>query len=378
MDAHEKILVLGGTGIFGARICRRLADIAGSELIIAGRDAFRAEVLADELSEANPDSTISALALDQDSVDFEADLRAVHPFVVIHTAGPYQGRDYRVAHACIEAGCHYIDLADARDFVAEFDVLDEMAREAGVLLVSGASTLPAVSAAVVDEYRKEFQTINEINISIAPGQRTPRGIGTIAAVLSYCGRPFEMLVDGHWRIVHGWQDLRYQRYPALGRRLSGACDVPELALLPRIVPGVRTVSFHAALEASWEQLALWSMAWLTRIRVVRDWSKYAPAFATLSRSRMARGSDRGAMQVTLRGKHADGRPMVLDWNITALDDHGPEIPCTPSIVIVRKLLRDEIADRGAVPCMGLVSIDELMTEMSEFAISADVSMQLQE
>ena len=48
MDAHEKILVLGGTGHFGARICRRLADVSGSELIVTSRDQFRAEVLADD------------------------------------------------------------------------------------------------------------------------------------------------------------------------------------------------------------------------------------------------------------------------------------------------------------------------------------------
>ena len=50
MDANEKILVLGGTGHFGARIARRLASISGCELIITSRDLFRAEVFVDELA----------------------------------------------------------------------------------------------------------------------------------------------------------------------------------------------------------------------------------------------------------------------------------------------------------------------------------------
>jgi saccharopine dehydrogenase-like NADP-dependent oxidoreductase len=256
MDANEKVLVLGSTGHFGARICRRLAHITGFELIVTSRDQFRAEVLADELSERHPDAYISALALDQESADFEANLRAIAPFAVVHTAGPYQGRDYRVARACVESGSHYIDLADGRDFVAGFDSLHHSARDAGVLLVSGASTLPGLSAAVIENTRHKFRQIKSIEMSIALAQRTPRGVGTIAAVLSYCGQPFQALSNGRWQTMYGWQDLRRQHYPDLGRRLSAACDVPDLVLLPKIIPGVQTVTFHAALEARVEQRAL--------------------------------------------------------------------------------------------------------------------------
>ncbi len=372
MDANEKILVLGGTGHFGARICRRLAKLSGSELIVTSRDQFRAEVLVDELSEKNPDSTISALSLDQESADFEAELRAIKPFAVIHTAGPYQGQDYHVARACIAAGSHYIDLADGREFVTDFTVLNEYALEAGVLLVSGASTLPGISSAVIAGLKDRFRQIDTIEISIAPAQRTPRGVGTVAAVLSYCGRPFQALADGQWETMHGWQDLRRQHYPELGSRLSAACDVPDLELLPRQVPGVTTVSFHAALDAAWEHVSLWVMAWLTRINVVADWSRYAPFFARISRPLSRIGSDKGGMTIRLTGSNADGQPAEVHWNLLALDNHGPEIPCTPAIVLVKKLLRDEILDRGAVPCLGLFTEQEFMQELAEFSISTTV------
>ena len=234
MDANEKILVLGGTGHFGARICRRLARISGTELIVTSRDLFRAEVLVDELSERNPGATISAAALDQESADFEAELREINPFAVVHTAGPYQRQDYRVAHACIEAGSHYVDLADGRGFVAEFEGLHDQAVAADVLLVSGASTLPGLSSAVIGSHRDRFRQIDSIEISIAPAQRTPRGLGTVAGVLSYCGQPFEALVDGQWRTRHGWQDLRRQKYPALGLSLIHISEPTRPPLLSRM------------------------------------------------------------------------------------------------------------------------------------------------
>ncbi len=216
MDANEKILVLGGTGHFGARISRRLANISGCELIVTSRDLFRAEVLVDELSEEHPDAFISAAALDQESSDFEAELREISPFAVVHTAGPYQGQDYRVAHACMEAGSHYIDLADGRRFVAEFGALHDQAVAADVLLVSGASTLPGLSSAVISGHRDRFRQIDSIEVSIAPAQRTPRGLGTVASVLSYCGQPFDALVDGRWRRLHGWQGTAAAVLPGSG------------------------------------------------------------------------------------------------------------------------------------------------------------------
>lgn len=373
MVNQKKVLVLGGTGHFGARTCRRLANYPGIELVITSRSQANADLLANELRSRNPGATISGIVMDQDSAILGADLEKVAPFAVIHTAGPYQGQDYRVAKGCIGAGSHYIDLADSREFVADFSSLNDPARQAGVLLVSGASTLPGLSGAVVDVLKTKFSRVDEIEISIAPGHQTPRGHGTVAAVLSYCGKPFKTMREGEWRTVYGWQDLRIQKYPALGYRLSGACDVPDLSLLPEYIPGIKTVSFHAALEAPWEQLSLWLMAWMTRFRLVRDWSRFVPFFANLSERLVALGSVRGGMHVRVSGENKEGQPESYNWYLTAEENHGPEIPCTPAIVLLKKLLRNELSERGAYPCLGLLSLEEIMNELSDFAITSKIS-----
>lgn len=372
MDANEKILILGGTGHFGARISRRLARVPGIELIVTSRDAFRAEVFVDELLAQNPDALVTALPMNLESADFEAELRAINPFCVIHTAGPYQGQDYRVARACIDTGCHYIDLADGRDFVANFRSLYQQAREAGVILVSGASTLPGISSAVVASVEDRFSGIRRIEISIAPAGRTPLGRGTLAAALSYCGRPFETLVDGHWQTRYGWQDLRTQTYPELGRRLSAACDVPDLELFPRRIPGIETVTFHAALESRLQQLGLWSMAGLVRMKIVSDWTKHARKLTGFGLRMQRFGSDCGGMKLMIAGDGRDGRPLCIEWTLTAQKNHGAEIPCTPAIVLVNKLLRDEFLERGAVACVNLFTLDELWLELANYSITTKV------
>jgi hypothetical protein len=367
------IVVIGSTGHFGGRICRRLVDEPNIELVVTSRKEADAARVAMELGAEHSSARIRPACLDQHSTSFEDDLRRLNPKIVLHTAGPYQGQDYRVAEACASCGSHYIDLADGREFVEGFSCLNETALQRDVLLVSGASTLPGLSSAVVDSLRDRFSQVYTIEISIAPAHQTPRGIGTVSAVLSYCGKPFQVLTDGAWGTKYGWQDLRVQRYPQLGTRLSGACDVPDLVLLPKYVDGVRTVTFHAALEAPWEQLTLWIMAWLTRLRVVRDWSRYTSTFYRISGRLISLGSDTGGMHIRLTGTDKDRKSKECTWHITAGQNHGPEIPCSPALVLARKLTRDEIPQRGAYACLGLMNLSDFELEVQDLNISWEVA-----
>ena len=355
-----RVVVLGATGHFGNRIARRLTGDASLQLIVTSRSRRAAEVLAAELSTYG--SPVAASALDQNSDDFRAALAALRPAIVVHTAGPYQGQDYRVARACIECRSHYIDLADGRQFVKDFSELHAQALANGVLLVSGASTLPGLSSVVVSEVLESLQTVTAVESSIAPAHQTPRGIGTVAAVLSYCGRPFESLVGGRWRRVFGWQDLKAIRYDNLGLRLAAACDVPDLELMPQRLDGIETVTFHAALEAKWEQLSLWLLAAAVRFGIVRDCSKFAQRFKKISDRFLSFGSDRGGMQIDIAGVDTDGCRKLVRWVLTAERNHGPEVPCTPALVIVRKLSGGELKSRGAMPCWNLFTLQDFDRE----------------
>jgi hypothetical protein len=358
-----RVVVLGGYGNFGTRICRDLAGHPRIEVISAGR---------------NPPASLSGARirparLDLASSDFSSALRSLYPDLVVHCAGPFQGQDYRVAAATLAAGAHYIDLADGRDFVAAFaGQLDAVARAAGRLAISGASTLPGLSSAVADHLALRFQKILEIQISIAPAQRAQRGTATIAGVLSYAGKPFTRLCLGRWSDAWGWQGLKRIRFAGLGMRLAAACDVPDLELFPHRYPGVRTVEFHAALEFSVQTIALSLIASVRRAGLplpLERWAGFVDHAASLLDWF---GTDRGGMLVSVSGVRLDGHRGSAEWHITAANNHGPEIPCMAAILMARKLASGEIAVSGAHPCMGFLGLADFEPEFARWGMQTVV------
>src|SRR5690606_40802494 len=118
-----QVLVIGGYGFFGSRLVERLANQHGLHIVVAGRSADKASALVERLRPA-AQSTLSAITLDISSPAFRRQLAALAPALTVHTSGPFQAQDYRVAEACLACGSHYVDLADGRRFVEEIVVLD--------------------------------------------------------------------------------------------------------------------------------------------------------------------------------------------------------------------------------------------------------------
>src|SRR5579864_425722 len=114
MDESElprmRTVVVGGAGNFGARIVRALRADPSIELLVAGRRIVSVPGAED----------VPGVLIDVDEADFAQALKVVSPGLVIHCVGPFQGQDYRVANAALAAGAHYLDLADGRQFIAEF------------------------------------------------------------------------------------------------------------------------------------------------------------------------------------------------------------------------------------------------------------------
>jgi hypothetical protein len=360
----QKILVLGAYGFFGSRICTALARNKRIHLILAGRDLTKATAAAYQLGL----SADHARAVDATHPQLAQQLRKLGVNMLIHTAGPFQDQGYEVARAAIEAGCHYLDLADGRAFVTGITRLDVAARAAGVSVISGVSSLPALTSAVVDRYRGEFFRLDAIRIGITSGAAIP-GVATLRAILGYCGKRFRTLENGVWIDVYGWLDTHQHEFPkAVGARYLSRCDIPDLDLFPQRYPGVKTVSFHAGFASGTAHKLVERLALLVRSRRLRSAVPFAGAIEKLGRWLKPFFSDRGAMFVRLEGLHENRAPLSLTWNLVARENDGPNVPCAAAIALANKIAAGERLPAGAMPCMGLLTVDELMEPLKGFSI----------
>jgi saccharopine dehydrogenase-like NADP-dependent oxidoreductase len=224
MTQAMRVLVLGGYGNFGARICRALANNSSIQLLVAGRSVLRAEAFARELGN-------SAIGLAFDITDEYLSDRfiQVDAQLIIHTAGPFQNQNYQVAVAAANAGAHYIDLADGRRFVCDFQAaMHDVFLKAGKTAITGASTVPALSSTVINALCQDWRQIDSIDTCIAPAQQAPRGTATLAAVLSYCGESISVWSDGRWQPLVGWGSPKKIEFLRMKSRLGASCFAPLL------------------------------------------------------------------------------------------------------------------------------------------------------
>lgn len=363
-----RTLVLGGYGNFGARISRALAGDASIQLSVGGRDAARARAFANDLG-----AGVEGVTVDLAAPDFPGVLRQLGVELLIHTAGPFQQQSYGVAQAAARAGAHYIDLADGRRFVCDFSAaLDAEFRAAGRVGVSGASTVPALSSAVVEALAAGWQAIDHIDICIAPAQTAPRGKATLAAVLGYCGLPIPVWDEGRWQSRRGWAHPTKVAFARMRPRLGALCDIPDLELFPSRYQVRQRVMFRAALEVRLTQQAFAALAACHTLGLLRRPESLAGLLQRASGLFDRFGSALGGMVVRVEGQDAAGRGLRREWHIAADDDHGPEIPCMAAILLARRLARGEALPTGAHACMGMLRLEDFQPEFERWGMETDV------
>lgn len=334
----SRILVIGGYGGFGARLSRRLAA-RGHEVVVAGRSiakaaAFCAATPGCEPAEADRNRNIG-LAM------------ARHrPDLVIDAAGPFQGSGYQVADACVAMRIPYLDLADARDFVCAIGQLDKAARAAGVTIVSGASSVPALSGAIVRRLADGLDRVDSVEIALSASNRASAGVSIAEAMLSYIGQPMHLWRGKSWQTVHGWQELRREPMrvgdSGLAGRLVGIADVPDHAIVPDELPGRPATTFRAGTELTFQMASLWLLSWPVRWGWLGSLLPLKRPLMALYRATSRLGGDRSGMTITLKGRRG-GAGIGRRWTIVATNGEGPEIPTLAAEILAARILAGQVA-----------------------------------
>ena len=249
-----RVLILGGYGVFGGRLARLLIQ-GNIHTIIAGRNHRKACAF---IAEFGGEPRVIDLGMDLSPI---AD---ANPDLVVDAAGPFQAYNhdpYKVARFCIRHRINYLDFSDDADFTAGIVALNSEAVAAGCFALSGASSIPAISAAAVRTLSEGLSHLLLIETTIVPGNRAARGRSVAASILRQAGAPLMLWRGGVWRAHRGWTDARMISLGPDLKRWANLIGAPDLRLFPPAFRA-RSVLFRAGLELGLMQWGLTALAYL--------------------------------------------------------------------------------------------------------------------
>jgi hypothetical protein len=351
--SDQKIVVIGGYGTFGSLVSEQLHNSAN--LAIAGRNAEAGEKFA---------NLIDAGFILCDASDKRSLRKAISgASIVINASGPFMPNDYLIPQTCIEEKCHYLDLADNREYVKQFKQLDRLAKENGVFACTGTSTTPAITSALVSKLSAQFEKIGSIKIYLSAGNKNTAGVSTFESILSYVGAPIQVWRDGQWQLLSGWDLPEIVNFPPpVGKRFVQLCNVADLELFP-VLFGADEVLFKAGVELPIFNIAFSVLAQVKKHMPQVNLTRLARRLVKVSRLFKSFGSFSGGVLVKLRDQ--SGNHKSLAW-VTSMN--GPRIPTAPMVLLTKKILSQGPPAHGAFPCVGFINLDEFQNYLEPFGI----------
>jgi NAD(P)-dependent dehydrogenase (short-subunit alcohol dehydrogenase family) len=219
----RRVIILGGLGQFGRTAASELKRLGVSAIIASRRGAADLKLDANDLS-----SIRSTLRKDD---------------VVLDAAGPYYARSTALVDAAIELGFHIVDLNDDLKYAHSIAEFESDIVAAGICVLSSASSVSAISAAVV---RHSGVTVPQrVTAFLAPASRHTANAGTALSLLRSVGRPVQVFRNGQMREAIGWSETKRFSFPwPVGRIAGRLFESADAFYLPRIWRSLNDVDMY--------------------------------------------------------------------------------------------------------------------------------------
>jgi hypothetical protein len=241
------VIVFGAYGVFGRHVASELAK-RGVPLTVAGRDLAKAEAFARELNQR-------AAVADVTNIDSCRAVLDGHA-VAVNCAGPFNALGTSLLDACLDAGCHYCDIADDRGYAAAVRGYDQRFRDQSRAAVYGCSSLPGISGSLALRAMHGATPVERVRVTLFIGNKNPKGRAAVGSLVAQLGRPI-VAPQGELR---GFREREVVDLPPpFGRRAVFNFQSPEYDLFPLLL-GAKSVSVKVGFESRFGTYACAALA----------------------------------------------------------------------------------------------------------------------
>lgn len=330
----KRVIVLGGLGLFGRTAVEELRRLRVT-VVTASRGAG-----ADLQVDANDNASIRASTHNGD--------------VVVDAAGPFHERSSALIEAAAEIGFDVIDLNDDLGYAELVCSYEQTIEAAGIRVLSSASSVSAVAAAVVRHSSIELP--KRVTTFLAPASRYTANTGTAQSLWRSVGRPVRVLVDGHLQTRVGWVEARSFKMPApIGTVKGHLFESADAVNLPRCWTSLRDVAMYVDSNTIGVN-SLLEMA--AHSEPLRELMQSKMEWGTWLAKKL--GSSAGGIGFEIEG--ADG--CVAKYAITA-SENSFVTAVAPAVLVARAIANGSFARRGLVLPDRCVEPDELFEYLAQ-------------
>ena len=358
-----RFIVLGGAGDMGNEAVRALAATPGvEEVMVADLNLKAAQALAGELG-----GPVRACALDV--LDHRGLVEAVRGYdVALGFVGPFVYFERPQAQAAIEAGVHYVSIADDYEAARDALSLDEAARKVGVTVITGLGNCPGLTNLLAKKGAQAMDRPRRVHISWFGGADDAGGYANYRhAVHIFCGRvpSFE---HGHEIMVRSGAGREMVEFPQPGGRLPVYyTGHAEPVTIPKNIPGLEEVTLKGGIWPAWLARAGISLERVGLLRGERSQKFWADFFYRVLPKLPSGKCTVSGFRIDVWGEK-DGRE-AHRWYAGV--DRMKRVTSIPTAVGAVMLARGEIEKRGVFAPEALIDPDTMLARLEPYGIKVE-------
>ncbi len=315
----RRVIVLGGLGFFGRAAAAELRSLGMDVQTASRREGADLRIDANDLH------------------SIRAEVR--YGNIVLDAAGPFHSRTPALIETAIDVGFDVVDLNDDLWYAEMVLAHEQRIAEAGIRVLSSASTVSAFSAAVLQMIGQESP--RRFTSFLVPATRHTANSGTARSLLRTVGRPTRIMREGELWWVLGWREKRtFQFAPSqkLGPIQGHIYESADAVWLPRVQPSLKDVAMYVDANIPGANLVL-SVA--TRSRAFCAILQRTIGLGTAMARRF--GSDVGGVAYEVEGE--DGRTSRF---ALFADEKSYLVAVAPAVLAVQKMANDQLTERGLI------------------------------
>lgn len=371
-----KVLLLGGTGLFGKRAAALLADQNPITAIgLASRNLETAQRVAIEVGEK-----AHAVCLDIQDLPRLSSIAAAYD-IIVNTAGPTSEVQVPAVRGAIEAGVHYCDIGAIGTYAELALQLDAQAKASGVTAVIATGWIAMMNLMAVHASRQLDQT-EQMSVCMlfdySPGNffspekslTRAREMGRVETswdLIETAGGPVLTYRAGDWVRIDPLDNPVELLHPTGDKITAYPLDAPSVSTLPHYLPGVNSVSallgmvppqLMALFIQKGQRVASGKTGWQgaaldffeTAVADKQRWQTTPPGYPS------------GWWMWALAEGYKDGRKakfmcwpaMFLDWTSVSL------------VIVALHILRGEVTRRGVLPPEACFDLKSFLKEAATY------------